>query len=57
MALKPFLGLRISPELLARIDAYAARVRSEQGGLEVERSAVIRLLIAKGLEVVEKEST
>jgi trimethylamine:corrinoid methyltransferase-like protein len=45
--------MRLPPELMERVDAYAKRVTSETG-IEVNRTAAIRALVLAGLEVKEK---
>jgi hypothetical protein len=40
-------------ELIERLDAYAERL-SEETGLEVKRADVVKRLLTKGLEAVEK---
>lgn len=44
---------RLTDELIERLDAYAERL-SEETGLEVNRAAVVKRLLTKGLEAVEK---
>ena len=44
---------RLSDELIERLDAYAGRL-SEETGLEVNRADVVKRLLTKGLEAVEK---
>jgi hypothetical protein len=47
-----FLGARLTPELIKRIDEYAKRV-SDETGFPITRSDVVRLAVAKGLDVLE----
>ena len=53
MANTPTVTMRLPPELIARIDAYAERV-SRETGVEVSRTAALRALVLAGLEVKEK---
>lgn len=53
MANTPTVTMRLPPELMERVDAYAKRVTSETG-VEVNRTAAIRALVLAGLEVKEK---
>jgi len=53
MAKTPITTLRLSEDVLARVDAYAARVQAETG-VEVNRTAALRALVLAGLEVKEK---
>lgn len=53
MANTPTVTMRLPPELMERVDAYAKRVTSETG-IEVNRTAAIRALVLAGLEVKEK---
>lgn len=53
MANTPTVTMRLPPELMARVDAYAKRVTSDTG-IEVNRTAAIRALVLAGLEVKEK---
>jgi hypothetical protein len=46
---KPF-SLRLSPELVVRVDECADRIRAS--GLAVSRTDVARLLIVRGLDVL-----
>jgi hypothetical protein len=50
-------GIRLPEDMLARIDAFAARMQKEQPGLDVTRAVAMRVLIAKGLETVEQKKT
>ena len=49
----PPLVIRLAPELRARIDKYAERLRREQPGPEWNRSDVVRLLLARALDDVD----
>lgn len=53
MAKTPITTLRLSEDVLVRVDAYAARVMAETG-VEVNRTAAIRALLVAGLEAKEK---
>ena len=44
------LFLRISPDLVARIDAYAVRLQAQHPGLPISRSSTIRSLVIEGLD-------
>lgn len=48
--------IRVGDELMERLHRFAARLRSEQPGLTVKLSDVIRILLGKGLDVVEKQT-
>ena len=43
------IGVRLEDDLVARIDAYAARVAAELPGVRFGRSDAIRVLVTKGL--------
>jgi hypothetical protein len=43
-------AFRLPVSLLARLNLYAERMRSEQKGLSVTRSDVVRLLLTKALD-------
>lgn len=45
-------AIRISPPLLARIDAFAVRLQAELPGAMVTRSEAIRILLTKALDSV-----
>jgi hypothetical protein len=47
-------NFRISPELFGRIDALR-KVLADRDGLPYERSAVVRMLLARALKEMEKE--
>jgi len=49
---KPF-SLRLSPDLVARVDECAERLRSS--GLAVSRTDVARMLIARALDVMGRD--
>lgn len=49
------LSFRISKELFDRIEAVRTRMAERNVGIEVERAQVVRLLIRRGLDQVEKE--
>jgi hypothetical protein len=44
---------RLPDDLIERLDAYAGRL-SEETGIEVNRADVVKRLLTKGLEAVEK---
>lgn len=46
-------AFRLSNSLLARLDRYAERMRSEQKGLSVTRADVVRLLLTRALDDLE----
>ncbi|MEY4550654.1 MAG: hypothetical protein RL685_6849 [Pseudomonadota bacterium] len=47
-------AFRLPTELLARLDAYAARLRFEQPGVNVTRADAVRLLLTRALDEIEK---
>jgi hypothetical protein len=49
------LGFRGDEELVARVDK-AAETISDQMGVVVSRSAVMRMLLTRGLDAFEKEA-
>jgi hypothetical protein len=49
------LGFRGEPELVERIDKVAKSISHEMG-VTVSRSAVMRMLITRGLDEVEKSA-
>jgi hypothetical protein len=53
MANTPTVTMRLPQELIDRVDAYAKRVTDETG-VDVNRTAAIRALLAIGLDVKEK---
>ncbi len=55
MAPKSFVGVRLSDDVLERVDAVVERIRLEQAGLEVNRGGVTRMLVIKGLEAIEQQ--
>jgi predicted DNA-binding protein len=46
-------AVRLDPELIARLDAVATKL--SRPGLEVTRADAIRIALATGLQVIEKE--
>ena len=52
------LGIRVEPELLARIDENVARLRSnpENAALRMNRASLLRIAILRGLESLERET-
>jgi hypothetical protein len=47
------LGFRLPADLVKRIDAYAARIASENPGLEVTRALAVKALLTQALDAVE----
>ena len=47
-------AIRIDEDLLKRIDEYRRQKEEENPGLEISRSSIIRMLLNKGLALVEK---
>lgn len=47
-----YVGVRLEPELMERLDDLAKGAN----GLKVPRSEVVRLAIARGLTVLEREN-
>ncbi len=45
-------AFRLQKELVKKLDAYGARLRSEQPGLEVTRADVVRMLLTRALKDV-----
>jgi metal-responsive CopG/Arc/MetJ family transcriptional regulator len=48
------IGVRLEQDLLAEIDAYAARVVADLPGVRFARSDAIRVLVTKGLAAERK---
>ena len=46
-------AIRLDPELIARLDAVAAKLT--RPGLEVTRSDAMRICLLTGLQAIEKE--
>jgi hypothetical protein len=55
VAIAKVVPVRIPDPLLARIDAHRARLRHSTG-LEPSRSEVVKMLVERGLAVVEAEA-
>lgn len=51
------LLLRISPELVARLDMHVERLRSEMPGIFVSRSNTLRRLVIEGLAQAERAAS
>ena len=51
----PLIGLRLSPELMARVDAWVERTEKLVPGLKLTRSAAARTLIEQALDLDEKK--
>jgi hypothetical protein len=50
------LAIRLSVELIARVDRYATHITGELAGLaEVTRSDVVRVVLDRGLAAIERE--
>jgi len=56
MAVSKVVPVRLPDQTLARVDAHGARLR-QLTGLTPSRSEVVKLLIERGLAVVEAEAT
>jgi hypothetical protein len=54
MAVSKVVPIRLPDQTLARVDAHAARLR-QLTGLAPSRSEVVKMLIERGLAVVEAE--
>jgi hypothetical protein len=54
MADSKVIAFRFEPELMQRIDRYAARV-SELAGIKQTRAQVVKKLLALGLDAAEKQ--
>jgi len=50
----PTTGFRFPPELLKRIDAYAAQLSEEEGGLHISRAFAVSKLIRLALAAEER---
>jgi hypothetical protein len=51
----PAAPLRLTEEILERVETYAERMRKENPGVNYTRSDALRRLILVGLDVVEAE--
>jgi predicted DNA-binding protein len=49
-------AFRLPAELLARLDRHAERLRQQHAGMTVTRADVVRMLLTRALNDVEKES-
>ncbi len=47
------LGFRLPADLVKRIDAYAARIATENPGLEVTRALAVKALLTQALDAIE----
>jgi hypothetical protein len=47
------VGFRLPADLVKRIDAYAARLSSENPGLEVTRALAVKALLTQALDALE----
>lgn len=47
-------AIRLDNDLIERIDQYRRDKEEENPGLEISRSSAIRMLLNKGLDLVEK---
>lgn len=54
MAVSPTITVRLPAELIARIDAHAAKL-ARATGLDVNRSEAVRLLLERGLKEGERK--
>jgi hypothetical protein len=52
---KALTAFRLPPELLARIDAYAERLRAEAPWSEATRTQAVRALLVYALDRLESE--
>ena len=49
------VSARISPEILQKLERYLRFLNDREPGLNAKISTVVRMLIVRGLEQVEKE--
>lgn len=49
------VSARISPEIQQKLDQYLHYLNEREPGLNAKMSTVVRMLIVRGLEQVEKE--
>ena len=49
------VSARISPETSEKLDRYLHHVNQREPGLNVKLSTIVRMLIVRGLDQVEKE--
>ncbi|MCC6526088.1 MAG: hypothetical protein IT373_25800 [Polyangiaceae bacterium] len=47
-------AFRLPTALLERLDGYAERLRAEQPGITITRADVVRLLLTRALDEVDK---
>jgi hypothetical protein len=52
---KEHAGIRVEPELLARLEAIAAELSRRSMGIVAKRSDVARVALERGAESLEKE--
>lgn len=50
------LMVRVTPDLIGRLDAEVTRQEARMPGMVISRSGVIRALLLKGLDVAEAET-
>jgi len=50
------IAFRFPRALTKRLDAHAERLRRAQPGVEVTRADVVRLLLGRSLDAVEREA-
>jgi hypothetical protein len=55
MAATKMVAFRLTTDMVKRLDAHAARLHA-MTGLEVTRADVVKLLLGRGLDVVEREA-
>jgi hypothetical protein len=55
MAATKMVAFRLTTDMVKRLDAHAARLKA-MTGLEVTRADVVKLLLGRGLDVVEREA-
>lgn len=55
MARDPQIPVRFNPEVVARIDALIPLIARKVEGLKVTRSDVFRLVVDRGLPILEAE--
>ena len=55
MVRSPTVGVRLDPDIIARLDALAAALSERAAGAAINRSDAARLAIARGVDVLEAE--
>lgn len=55
MAATKMVAFRLASDMVKRLDAHAARLAATTG-LNVTRADVVKLLLSRGLDVVERET-